>query len=240
MPAMAGNRRKHPRVRARGVAAHLRTPHGRGPCQVENVSLGGLFVRTDLLEQVGTEISVDIVRPGWKKLLTMAARVTSRVDAIEGRLSKRMPGMGLQFLQLDDKQFERLRALMRELGATEGGKGIALEDAIEGALREADLPPPGPVEMAFEEQPQAPKPAPRTVAPEPPAPAPASAPQAWQPPSELAPGSDAARLMVQVRGMVLQLAESEGQIRQRDLEIERLREELEMTRAALERALKRS
>ncbi|MGZ6143768.1 MAG: PilZ domain-containing protein, partial [Myxococcales bacterium] len=44
---MASNRRRFPRVRARGVAAHLRTEHGRAACQVENVSLGGLFVRTD-------------------------------------------------------------------------------------------------------------------------------------------------------------------------------------------------
>src|SRR5438270_7040969 len=109
---MASNRRRHPRVRARGVAAHLRTEQGRNACQVENISLGGIFVRTDRLEEVGSQLFVDLVRPGWKRQLTLAARVTSRVDAIEGRLSKRMPGMGMQFLRLDEKQHDRLRQML--------------------------------------------------------------------------------------------------------------------------------
>src|ERR1700687_2818021 len=113
---MAKNRRRHPRVRARGVAAHLRTEQGRSACQVENVSMGGIFVRTDRLEEVGTEIFIDLVKPGWKRQLTLNARITSRVDAVDGRLSKRMPGMGLQFLRLDDKQHDRLQSLLRELG----------------------------------------------------------------------------------------------------------------------------
>ena len=71
---MAKNRRQHPRVRARGVAAHLRTQRGRSQCQVENVSMGGIFVRTDRLEEVGAEIFVDIVKPGWKRQLTIPSR----------------------------------------------------------------------------------------------------------------------------------------------------------------------
>src|SRR5205807_5086376 len=125
---MASNRRRWPRVRARGVAAHLRTQRGRNACQVENVSLGGLFVRTDRLEEVGAEILVDLVRPGWKRQLTLAARVTSRVDSLEGRLSKRMPGLGMQFVRLDDKQHDRLRQLLRELGAPEEEPEVTLPD----------------------------------------------------------------------------------------------------------------
>ena len=33
--------------------------------------MGGLFVRTDRLEEVGTEIFVDLVKPGWKRQLTL-------------------------------------------------------------------------------------------------------------------------------------------------------------------------
>jgi len=241
---MVKNRRKHPRVRAPGVGAHLRTERGRASCQVENVSLGGLFVRTDRLEEVGTEIFVDIVRPGWKRQLTVAARVTSRVDAGEGRLTKQPPGMGLQFLHLDEKQHQRLRSLLRELGAPddsadgtlaedsakrelralelppdESGQPVEpqpsmVEDAIAGALREANLPAPGPVELD----------------PEPPRPGSSAPPPA-------ASGDEAARLMTQLRGLVMQLSDAQQQLAQRDAEIERLREELETARSALQRAL---
>src|SRR6267142_992893 len=137
---MAKNQRRHPRVRARGVAAHLRTERGRTAAQVENISMGGLFVRTDRLEEVGVEIFVDLVKPGWKRQLTLNARITSRLDAVDGRLSRRMPGMGIQFLKLDDKQHDRLVSLLRELGAPEEDLQVTLnEEATELELRALDL-----------------------------------------------------------------------------------------------------
>ena len=273
---MPNNRRRHPRVRARGVAAHLRTEHGRSACQVENVSLGGIFVRTDRLEEVGTEIFIDLVKPGWKRQLTLNARITSRVDAIDGRLSKRMPGMGIQFLRLDDKQHERLASLLRELGASDDDLQVTLpdesaehelraldldtspatpepldpqpqplwqqvemvqaerrgpslvEDAIEGALREVAIPPPGPVVLREERKPPPEKPK---------EPAPAAKPAA-APSPELAEAN--ARLMLQIRGLVMQLSDAQQQLSQRDLEIERLKDELDTLRAALERSVRNS
>ena len=271
--------RRHTRIRARGVAAHLRTQHGRTACQVENVSMGGVFVRTDHLEEVGTEISIDLVKPGWKRQLTLTARVTSRVDAIDGRLSKRMPGMGLQILRLDDKQHDRLESLLRELGAPEEDLQITLPeehvepelralefdtsgapepldpqpqplwqqvqmveaerrgvlvDDIEGAVRDANLPPPGPVVLAAAKQP-APQPGPDRT------PARASEP-ARAPASSPAPSRDLEieRLMVQIRGLVMQHSEALQQVAQRDLEIQRLKDELDSLRSALERSVRKA
>ncbi len=252
MAGMGKNRRKHPRVRAPGMAAHLRTERGRAGCQVENVSLGGLFVRTDRLEEVGTEIFVDIVRPGWKRQLTVAARVTSRVDAGEGRLTKQIPGMGLQFLQLDEKQHQRLRSLLRELGAPDDNAEVTLaEDSAEQELRALELPP-DEAEQPLDPQPQPvetppsmvedaiagalleanlPAPGPVELDPEPPRPRSSAPPPA-------ASGDETARLRMQLRGLVMQLSDSQQQLAQRDAEIERLREELETTRSALQRALR--
>ena len=284
---MSRNRRRHARVRARGVAAHLRTPEGRTACQVENVSMGGLFVRTDRLVEVGTDIVVDLVKPGWKKQLSLGARITSCVDALDGRLSKRMPGMGIQFLRLDDKQHDRLQALLRELGATDDDLAVtlpdehaeeelraldldtppevavldpqpqpmwqqvelaaseverstppqALVDDIEGVLREANLPPPGPVTLAPERPAlkAAPSPAPAARAP---AAAPQPEPPRAPPPPPADAGADNARLMLQIRGLVMQLSETQQLLSQRDHEIERLREELATLRAALERSVR--
>ena len=248
---MASNRRRFPRVRARGVAAHLRTVHGRNACQVENVSLGGLFVRTDRLEEVGEEIFVDLVRPGWKRQLTLAARITSRFDALDGRLSQRMPGMGLQFLRLDDKQHDRLRQLLRELGAPEEEPEITLPDEeAEEELRALDLdvpasaepldPQPQPawqqVQMAAASVEEAISSALHDANLPPPAPVVLERPQADKK-EDLA--TINARLTMQIRGLVMQLSDAQTQLSERDLVIKRLKDELETARSALERAVRK-
>src|SRR5205807_10322437 len=120
-------------------------------------------------------------QPGSKTARPLDANVTGGVDPIDGRLTQRPPGMGLQFLRIEDKQFARLRILLRELGAPDPGESITLpdeaaeeelrrlraestdpvvpqqraveqqlqmvEDAIEGALRDANLEPPRPREI---------------------------------------------------------------------------------------------
>jgi Tfp pilus assembly protein PilZ len=253
------------------MAAHLRTEKGRTPCQVENISAGGLFVRTDRLEQVGAEIFVDLVKPGWKRALTLTAKVTSRVDAMDGRLSQRPPGMGLRFLRMDDKQFDRLRSLLRELGAPDPGEGVTLpdesaeeelrtldleareestdpidvqpqplwqqvqmvEDAIEGALKEANLAPPAPLDFM-------PPPHERQARNRKPEPEPKPPPNHdHEPKPEPRPSLQFDKLMLQIRGLVLQLSEAQQQIAQRDAQIERLRGELETIRAALTRAVRK-
>src|SRR6201999_739635 len=67
-------------------------------------------------------------------------------------------------------------------------------------------------------------------------PAPSPPPPPPPPPEPRAPAETPAdetisqRLMVQIRGLVMQLADAQQQISQRDLEIERMREELENAR----------
>jgi Tfp pilus assembly protein PilZ len=240
------------------MAAHLHTPRGRTPCLVENVSLGGLFVRTDRLEEVGTEVAVDLVKPGWKKRLSVEARVTSRIDALDGR--KRMPGLGMQFVRVDVAQHERLRSMMRELGAPDEEADVTLpEESTEAELRELGVPDAEPLEphpqplwqqvqlveesIAQAVEDVAPPP-PLTLAPALPAePADLSArsslPARNAPLRPAAAGDDqVGRLQIQLRGLVMQLSDAQHQIAQRDAEIERLREELSAAQAALERALR--
>jgi hypothetical protein len=50
---------------------------------------------------------------------------------------------------------------------------------------------------------------------------------------------DSARLMVQLRGLVVQLADVQQQLIERDGAIQRLREELEAARAALARVVRK-
>jgi Tfp pilus assembly protein PilZ len=241
---MAKNLRRWTRVRAPSMAAHLRSQRGRTSCLVENISMGGLFVRTDQLEEVGTEIAVDLVKPGWKKQLSLAARVTSRVDPLDGRVSKRMAGLGLQFIRLDGAQHDRLRALLAELGAPDEEAELTLPDhALEAELRALGAGAPG----ARPAQPEAPwehvqrmeeaigsageglrGPEPLPLAP--------ALPRGAQPPE--VPGAQVALLQLQLRGLVMQLSDVQQQLADREAEIGRLREQLDRARAELERALR--
>jgi type IV pilus assembly protein PilZ len=254
--SMARNRRKHTRVRARNLGAQLLTAQGRSTAQLENISRGGAFVRTDRPLEVGSDVLVELSRTGLRRSLTLAARVTSRIDATEGRLSRRMPGMGMQFVSLDARQTERLLELLRELGAPTSESEVTLAaDATELELQALSFDPePPPQEPA--------KPAtPKTLAPllrggvkfelprhladdiagvlgemevAPPGPlqiAPEPRRTNPPPPSQEQPeDTQAQRLMVQIRGLVMQLADAQQQISQRDLEVERMREELEHAR----------
>ena len=228
--------------------------------------MGGIFVRTDRLEDVGSEIFVDIVKPGWKRQLSIASRVTSRVDAIDSRLSKRMPGMGIQFLQLDEKQHERLSSLLRELGAPDDSSEVTLdEDSTEMELRALDLPEDDPAHEPLDPQPQplwqqvsmveSEVSRPHVALVEDaiagalqeldlgPPPGPVELPEEPRPPPPRPTplGSDeAAKVMTQLRGMAMQLSDLQQQLSRRDVEIERLKEELENTKSALERALRRN
>lgn len=274
---MPENRRRHPRVRAQGIVAHLRGPTGRYPCHVENISVGGLFVRTDRVLDVGTQLEVDLVRPGWKKSMTFFVRVTSRIDPLAGRFARITPGMGVQFFgKMDEEHRERLLQLLRELGAPEPepeaiafGPGelelppadaddaVALETEVPlwqqvSMVEEANEAPPGrtgPVRTAAPEQ------APRAPAPPAPLPRPAPAqaiahparPRPAPPPppppprapvvqSAPAPGTATpeARLMLQIRGLLLELSNAQQLLTQRDLEIGQLKAELEVVHAQLD------
>jgi len=241
---MARNRRRFTRVRAQGMAAHLSTQQGRTACQVENISRGGVFVRTDALLEVGAELAVDLVKPGWKKQIALRARVSSRAEAMDaGGRKGSMPGLGLQFVQLDAAQHERLRALLRELGAPDEGAEVTLpEDALEAELRALD--PKNPDGGALDPQPepawqqvQLVEEAIASAVADLPAPEPLTLTPAL-PPEQGVQGAELARLQIQLRGLVMQLSDAQQQLAGRDAEIERLRDQLESARTALDRALR--
>ena len=54
-------KRKYTRVRPRGIVAHVRGPSAAFACQVENLSAGGLFLRTEHQFPQGTSLQIDLV-----------------------------------------------------------------------------------------------------------------------------------------------------------------------------------
>ncbi len=254
--SMVDNRRRHPRVRADGIVAHLRGPTGRYPCNVENISIGGLFVRTDRVLNVGTQLELDLVRPGWKRGLSFFVRVTSRIDPLAGRFAKVTPGMGLQFFgKLPEAHRERLQALLRELGAPEPVPDSVTLDSSGMDLPPLELDDQMPLEtetplwqqvsMVSEANDAAPLDAesfnPPRAAVQPPASpspismppqvlAPRAPPSIFSPAPQAAPSSEA-RLMLQIRGLLMELSSAQQLLSQREHEIELLKNEIAAARS---------
>src|SRR5689334_8271342 len=123
---MAANKRKHPRVRARGVAANLRAQEVlKTGCVVENISAGALMVRTDQALEAGTPVVMDLVRPGMKKLLKLSGRVVGRAERAPNSPST-VPGLRVQFDPMPDETVDRLQQLLRDLGLSPDGSAPAM------------------------------------------------------------------------------------------------------------------
>jgi len=236
------HRRRTPRIRARGLAVHMSAGKQRQPCVVEDISLGGLFVRTDWMLAPGTEVRIDMVRPGWKKSLALQARICSQRDPVKAHIAGSVPGMGIQFFGVGPIERDRLLNLLSDLGlpperaesAEESDDEPPQEDLsvtdfeIQALKAEMDaFRIPRPVEaldpspeVTFEE----PRPPPRVPTPPPPR-------QATPTPIPAPPPLDGAKLMMQIQGLIFELSEARIIIGQRDLEIERLREQIEALKA---------
>jgi len=240
-------KRKYTRVRPRGIVAHVRGPSAAFACQVENLSAGGLFLRTEHQFPQGTSLQIDLVKPGGRKPLHVAGMVAGVITAEDAASARFIPGLGVQFTQIEADEADRLEQLLAALGVDRvqavvapelrqtdpGGKsnqdvpwGSPSERPARRAARSSD---PGAIlrdiseALEAEEAPLATsKPAlPRQPAGPPP------------PPTEPQP-SEAARLMTQVRGLLFQLADAQARLRQREAEIQDLRAQLDDARHQIE------
>ena len=242
--ATSKEKRKYTRVKPRGVVAHVRGPSAAFACQVENLSAGGLFLRTEQQLPQGTALQIDLVKPGGRKPLHLAGLVAGVITPEEAATARFIPGLGVQFTAIEADEADRLEELLTALGIervqavvapelrrtgreevpwgssgpaprSSGTKGSAGDpEAILRDISEA---------LEAEEAPLATsKPA---LPPQPAAPPPPNAePQQ----------SEVARLMTQMRGLLFQLADVQARLRQRDAEVQDLRAQLDDARDQIE------
>lgn len=128
-------RRKHRRVRARGIGAQVLRGNELTLAPVDDLSVSGAFLRTAHHFDVGTLVDLSLTRPGHPVTLHIASRVANVRD-IPGKPA----GVGLQFIRLSPEQDQALRAILAELGVTEPDEG----EAVEAALPAPAPPPPVP------------------------------------------------------------------------------------------------
>jgi len=109
-------KRKFTRVRPRGIMAHVRAPTSAFACQVENLSAGGLFLRTEQQLPRGTGLQIELVKPGGRKPIELAGLVAGVITPEEAATARFIPGLGVQFTEIDADEANRLEELLTALG----------------------------------------------------------------------------------------------------------------------------
>jgi hypothetical protein len=109
------NRRKHRRVKMRSISTRLSAG---GAMQIglaiEDMSLGGCFVRCSTPFKVGTEVSLEIHPAGTTSSIQVLGRVVSKATPGVGRDS----GMGIAFFPLPRDVSQRIEALIGDVDPT--------------------------------------------------------------------------------------------------------------------------
>ncbi len=253
--ATSKEKRKYTRVRPRGVVAHVRGPSAAFACEVENLSAGGLFLRTDQQLPQGTALQIDLVKPGGRKPLHLVGLVAGVITPEEAASARFIPGLGVQFTEIEADEAERLEELLTALGidrvqavvapelrrTNPGGAeqvpwalaAPAARAPAQGAGRAArGQAPAGDPEAILRDISEALEADEAPLATSKPAlpPQPAAPP----PPNAEPQQSEAARLMTQIRGLLFQLADVQGRLRQRESEVQDLRAQLDDARVQIE------
>ncbi len=227
-------RRRNPRVRPKGVVAHVRTPAGTFACQVENLSVGGVFVRTDRLLPAGTTLEMNLVKPGARKALHLAGTVVRALNAEDASREGATPGMGIEFAVPSPDQVQRLQALLASFGGRSessvvvGAKRATAPDAPAAPVSDSSAIDGGESPLEADSFGKAsPEEPPRILA----APSPRNAELVGL---HSATSEESARLMVQIRGLMFELGELRGRLERREAELREALAHLQCARDRIE------
>jgi hypothetical protein len=144
------NKRKYPRVEGKGVAAYLRLNGHNAGCTVQNISVGGIFVRTDRFLPVGTKLAFDLIKPGMKKALTVSGWVVGVITAELAARTKLPQGLRIQFAKLTPSASEALQELVGSLRRTPGAEPPVLYPLEPKPKPSRSLPQRGPTRAGSE------------------------------------------------------------------------------------------
>jgi Tfp pilus assembly protein PilZ len=127
---MANGPGSQPRLRVSGVAAHVHSGSVAFSCQVEELSAAGAFLRTDQPFSAGSEVDLDLVKPGARKVLHLAGRVSRAVPSGQGQ----HPGLEIEFGSMSGDDSARLGQWLEEMMARGAAKTVApiAADSTEG------------------------------------------------------------------------------------------------------------
>lgn len=117
--AKSSEKRKHPRVAAKNVGAHVNFADRSTPCAILNISAGGMLVETFEPLPAGIPVAVNLSRPGWTRVLRLPGRVVWALAPKAAAKKGKAPGMRIRFDPLEPDPAEMLLELLHELGIGE-------------------------------------------------------------------------------------------------------------------------
>ncbi len=109
---MDKDRRRFPRV-PHVFRVDYRTPDALFNEFAENISEGGLFIKTSSPLEVGTEIIIEFLLPVLKEPIRVKGRVEWHTN-LPG-VTRTPPGMGVSFQELSPEDKEKINRVVREL-----------------------------------------------------------------------------------------------------------------------------
>jgi uncharacterized small protein (DUF1192 family) len=120
--------RRHRRVEAKGVAAHI-DAEADDDFQIENISVGGLFMRTTTPMPIGMPVRVDLLKPGARSggVLSLTGRIVTVVSEREAERHDIAPGVGVEFDVMPHETEKKLHTLLRDLGLKDLAEPTAIE-----------------------------------------------------------------------------------------------------------------
>jgi len=83
----------------------------------QNISRGGVFIQTSSPPQIDEVITVQLELPDGGKPATTSGLVMHRVTSEEAEQQGTVPGIGVQFLDADDRFRERIDQYVEQLGS---------------------------------------------------------------------------------------------------------------------------
>ncbi len=237
-----GKKRKHPRTAAKGLSVLLPDVGGVIPCSAEDISLGGVFIRTTEQYLPGTKLGITLLRSGMSKGL----RVQSTVTNMRTPGPDRQPGVGVRFDALSGETRTRLAKLLSDFGvdnpeaeeedahlAVPAGPPLATETSSRFTLGKPFLSS----EQRMDSDPDASALSDVSITVERPASEAKVPPPLWSRGNrfdahDLAPDL-MDRLQAQIRGLILQLGAAEQRLASRDSELVALRQRVQELESAL-------
>lgn len=86
-----------------------------------NINEGGLFIETDAPSAIGTQVQLQFQLPGTDEPLKVGGRVIWTSPGAPGEV----PGMGVEFEELDPIARDQVNAVVRRLRSDVGGRDLS-------------------------------------------------------------------------------------------------------------------
>lgn len=81
-----------------------------------NFSRVGLFINATSILPIGTPLKLVVSLPGLGNPFEVSGRVARAIDKEQGKLSGATPGMGIEFLDVDEVTQARIEEIVQTLG----------------------------------------------------------------------------------------------------------------------------